>query len=69
MASYQFHQEGNYHGTTSKIESLTIEFESVALHGDDNDGFFVLKTEGWSIDSIEELEELFNRIKKTFKND
>jgi hypothetical protein len=33
-----------------------------------NGCFFVLKTEGWSIDGVEDLKELFNRIEKTLIN-
>jgi hypothetical protein len=29
----------------------------------DEGGYFVLKTEGWSIDGVQDLEELFNRIR------
>ena len=29
-----------------------------------NECFFVLKTEKWSIDSVEDLEKLFDRIRK-----
>jgi hypothetical protein len=31
------------------------------------DGFFTIKTESWSVDSIQDLEELFNRLKKTIQ--
>ena len=59
-ASFHFTQEGNTEGTTSGIEEITIDYEVVADEG----GFFVLRTEGWSVDSVEELEELFNQIRK-----
>ena len=58
-ASFVFIQEGNTEGTTSDIEEITIDYEVIA-----DEGFFVLRTEGWSVDSVEELEELFNRIRK-----
>lgn len=58
--SFHFTQEGNTEGTTSDIEEITIDYEVVADEG----GFFILRTEGWSVDSVEELEELFNRIRK-----
>ena len=63
-ASFKFTQEGNCNGSAGDHESLIIDFES-SLHLDtDVDGYFVLRTEGWSVDSVEELEELFNRIRK-----
>lgn len=59
-ASFHFTQEGNTEGTTSDIEEITIDYEVIADEG----GFFVLRTEGWSVDSVEELSELLDRIKK-----
>jgi len=60
-ASVSFGQEGNTDGTTGEYESITIDYEVV----DENEGgYFVIRTKGWSVDSIEELEELFNRIRK-----
>ena len=59
-ASFVFTQEGNTEGTTSDIEEITIDYEVIADEG----GFFVLRTQGWSVDSVEELEELFNRIRR-----
>ena len=59
-ASFHFTQEGNTEGTTSSIEEITIDYEVIADEG----GFFVLRTEGWSVDSVEELSELLDRIKK-----
>jgi hypothetical protein len=65
--SFTFDQEGNGNGTTDETETLTIECE--ASLGIDNDGecFYVLKTEGWSIDNVNELQELFDRIQKVIK--
>ena len=59
-ASFHFTQEGNTEGTTSDIEEITIDYEVIADEG----GFFVLRTEGWSVDSVAELSELLDRIKK-----
>jgi hypothetical protein len=66
--SFTFVQEGNYNGTTSEYEELTIQCESSL--GIDNDGgcYYVLKTEtGWSIDSIGNLQDLFDRINPIIK--
>ena len=63
--TYDFVQEGNTQGTTDEYEKLTIEVETVL--GDINEGnFYVLRTEGWSINSILELEDLFKKIKQGF---
>lgn len=65
--SFTFNQEGNSNGTTDDFEILTIECESSL--GIDNDGgcFYVLKTDGWSIDNVNDLQELFDRIQKVIK--
>ena len=69
-ASFEFSQEGNCISGSDHIEILTIECESSL--GIDNDGacFYVLKTEtGWSIDSVEDLQKLFDRINKIIIKD
>jgi hypothetical protein len=65
--SFTFEQDGNGNGTTDEIETLTVECE--ASLGIDNDGesYYVLRTEGWSIDNANELQELFDRIQKVIK--
>jgi hypothetical protein len=63
-ASISFTQEGNCNGSAGDHESLTIDFESSLYLDTDVDGYFVLRTEGWSIDGVQDLEELFNRIRK-----
>jgi len=62
-ASYKFTQLGNCNGSAGDYESLTIDFESSVGLDLDEGGYFVLKTEGWSIDEVQDLEELFNRIR------
>ena len=63
-ATFKFSQEANC-TSSEEFESLTIECESSL--GIDNDAgcFYVLKTEGWAIDSTQDLQELFDRIQKT----
>jgi len=52
-AKLTFCQEGNSMGTTEDTETISIELENTG------DGcFFVLRTTGWSFDSIEELTSL-----------
>jgi hypothetical protein len=67
--SFTFEQDGNGNGTTSDLETLTIDCQA-PLGIDNDDGcFYVLKTEGWSIDKIEELQVLIERINKIIKKD
>ena len=63
-ATFTFSQKGNCVGSTKDIETLTIDFESSLGLDFDEDGYFVLKTDGWSVDSIEDLQEIFNRTKR-----
>jgi hypothetical protein len=65
--SFTFDQEGNGNGTTDEIETLTIECEASLGIDNDEGCFYVLKTQGWSIDSVNELQELFDRIQKVIK--
>jgi DNA polymerase III gamma/tau subunit len=64
-ATFEFSQEANCVSKNDGCETLTIECESSL--GIDNDGgcFYVLKTDAWSIDSVQDLQELFDRIQKT----
>lgn len=61
-ATFTFSQEGNC--VDGGCEDLTIRCESSL--GIDNDGgcFYVLETDGWSIDSVKDLQKLFDRISK-----
>jgi hypothetical protein len=63
--TFDFAQEANC--ISNAIETLTIECESSL--GIDADGgcFYVLKTEGWSIESVDELQKLFDRINKVIE--
>ena len=63
--TFEFAQEGNCVSDIPEI--LTIECESSL--GIDADGgcFYVLKTEAWSIESVDELQKLFDRINKVIK--
>lgn len=62
-ASFVFEQEGNC-VDESEYETITIECKSDL--GIDTTGgcFYVIKTEQWSFDSIEDLKEMVNRIDK-----
>lgn len=64
---YSFSQNGNTNGTTKEYEELEITEESVLKCLTEEEGFFVIRTDGWSIDSEEELNDLFKAIKKNVK--
>jgi len=61
-ASFEFSQEGNC--VDGDIEILNIRCESSLGIDNDKGCFYVLKTEGWSIDSTDDLQKLFDRISK-----
>lgn len=67
-ASFRFTQDGNCISDQDEFEFLEIEARSSLGIDRDGDCFFVLKTEKWSVDSIEDLEKLFNRIRKVVQN-
>jgi len=67
--SFTFDQEGNGNGTTNDIETLIIECEASLGIDNDEGCFYVLKADGWSIDNVNELQELFDRIQKVIKNE
>lgn len=61
-ASFEFSQEGNC--VDGDIEVLNIRCESSLGIDNDEGCFYVLKTEQWSIDSVDDLQKLFDRITK-----
>lgn len=66
-AVFDFTQEGNCIESAGYIEELSITFESSLGIDEDEDGFFVLRTNGWSLDTAEELDELLKRVKSIVK--
>jgi len=60
--SVDFEQEGNTLGTTQEYESINISLEFQLCEKDGP--FIVIKTDGWSIDEISELNDMINRAKK-----
>ena len=62
---FEFSQEGNC--VDGDIETIEIRCDSSL--GIDNDGgcFYVLKTEAWTIESVQELQNLLDRINKIVK--
>ncbi len=66
--SFTFNQTGNCNGTTDDYEELIIECESSLGIDNDEGCFYVLRTStGWSMDKVEELQALFDRIQKAIK--
>lgn len=63
-AVFEFSQDGNCLSHSDATESLIIECESDLGIDRDESCFFVLKTEKWSINSVDELEKIFDRIRK-----
>ena len=68
-AKFEFSQEGNCvigEGDEfleiSCVSSLGIDREEGKCH------FFILKTECWAIEDVNDLKKLFDRIEKTIKN-
>lgn len=60
-ATFEFIQDGNTDGTTEDIESIIIECEGMDALG----CYYVLKTDGWSIDNTDELKQLIERVNKS----
>jgi len=67
-ASFRFSQDANCLSHPDACEFIEIEARSSLGIDRDGDCFFVLKTEKWSVDGIEDLEKLFNKIKKVILN-
>lgn len=68
-ARFEFSQEANCMSGNDGAEFLEITcLSDLGIDRTDGKCFYVLKTEGWSIDGVEELQELFDRISKSLKN-
>lgn len=65
-AMFEFSQEGNC--VDGGLESLEIRCDSSLGIDDDGGCFYILKTEQWAIDSVDDLQKLFDRIQKSIKN-
>ena len=65
-AVYTFLQDTNTNGSTGKSnedERIEITYESSIGDIDKKDnGFFVIRTKGWSINDLSEIADLFKRI-------
>lgn len=65
-AKFEFTQEGNC--IDGGYESLEIRMESSLGIDNDEGAFYILKTDGWAIDRLADLQELFDRINKILPN-
>jgi len=63
-ASFSFSQDSNCISEQDEYEFLEIKTHSSIGIDRDSDCFFVIKTEKWSVDSAEDLEKLFDRIRQ-----
>lgn len=66
-ATFNFSQEGNCLSSKDAYEFLEISCENDLGIDSSGDCFYVIKTEGWSIDNVNELQKLFDRIQKVIK--
>jgi len=65
-AKFEFSQEGNCMSHQDDAEFLEIKcLSDLGIDRTEGKCFYVLKTESWSIDSVAELQELFDRIHKS----
>ena len=58
----EFCQEGNTLGTTAEDESIKVFLEFQL--SEEEEPFFVIKTEGWSFDDPSEIQELIDKAKR-----
>lgn len=65
-ATFHFSQEGSCMKRTDEAEFLEIKcIADVGIDRAEGKCFYELKTESWSIDSVDELQELFDRIQRS----
>lgn len=64
-ATFTFSQDGNC--VDGGTEELTIRCESSLGVDNDKGCFYVLETKQWAIDSVKDLQELFDRISRVIK--
>jgi len=68
-AIFEFTQEANCLSRNDEFETLEVTYASSLGLDKDGEGFFILKTDSWSIDNVEELRQLFTRIEKIMINE
>ena len=65
-ARFEFTQEGNC--VDGGLESLEIRMESSLGIDRDKGAFYILKTDQWAIEGVEDLQKLFDRINEILPN-
>ena len=60
-ATFEFIQEADGH-SSNQIQNIKIECKSDFGIEEDGGCFFVIKTEEWSFDNLEEISDLINRV-------
>ena len=60
-ATFEFIQEADGH-SSNQIQNIKIECKSDFGIEEDGGCFFVIKTEEWSFDNLEEISYLINRV-------
>lgn len=62
-ATFVFTQEANC--LNDSIEQIEIRFQSSLGIDNDDSCFYTIKTDEWSIDNVNDLQELIDRAKKS----
>lgn len=69
-ATFSFSQEANcVDGSFDNVETLEIRMESSLGIDRDGGAFYILKTEQWAVEGVEDLQKLFDRISKVLPNE
>ena len=69
-ATFTFSQEANcVDGSFEDVEVLEIRMESSLGIDRDKGAFYILKTEQWAVEGVEDLQKLFDRISKVLPNE
>jgi hypothetical protein len=66
--TFTFTQETNcVDGPSNDIETLTVEAKSSLGIDSDGGAFYVLRTEQWAVDGVDEINEIIKRCEKAIK--
>jgi len=67
-ATFRFSQDPNCLDNQDEYEFLEVKAQSSLGIDRDVDCFFTISTKKWSVDSVEDFEKIFNRIRKVIEN-
>jgi len=62
-----FEQEGNTLGTTEEVEEIDIFLEFAET--EDEGPFYVIKTRGWSFDSLDDVQKLIDKANRVLNKE